>query len=63
MKEGDERSFQAGFLFGTFVEPDEGGDMFHRNLCSLSMDCIPLRLIRQTVLLKLHKLINQMEVE
>jgi hypothetical protein len=27
------------------------------------MDCIPLRLIRQTVLLKLHKLINQMEVE
>jgi hypothetical protein len=30
--------FRAGFLLGLYFEPEDGGDMFLRNVSSLSMD-------------------------
>jgi hypothetical protein len=28
--------FQAGFLFGVFLDPEDGGDVFLRNVSRLS---------------------------
>jgi hypothetical protein len=30
--------YQAGFLLGLFFDPEDEGDMFLRNVCSLSTD-------------------------
>jgi hypothetical protein len=32
MKAGDKQSFHAGFLLDLFFNPEEGGDMFLRNV-------------------------------
>jgi hypothetical protein len=32
MKAGDKERFYAGFFFGLFFDPEDGGDMFLRNV-------------------------------
>jgi hypothetical protein len=39
--------FQAGFLLGIFLDPEDGGDMFFRNVGRLSTDCTELYPRRQ----------------
>jgi hypothetical protein len=32
----------AGFFFGLYSDPEDGGNMFLRNICWLSVDCMVL---------------------
>jgi hypothetical protein len=34
--------FLTDFLLGLFFDPEDGGDIFLRNICCLSMDCTTL---------------------
>jgi hypothetical protein len=38
-----ESRWQAGFFLGLFFHTEDGSDMFHRNVCWLSMDYTELR--------------------
>jgi hypothetical protein len=39
--------FHVGFLLGLFFDPEDGGDMFLRNIGCLSTDCTTLYPRRQ----------------